>query len=184
MLRDFAARLRNVITIARQTRRDGAKVQVQTRHGRVVSGTEAFPYGFMAKSPSGTAVVLFEAGDMRRPTILPVGSVEGAPQLEDGDAALWTAGGGWIVARAGGTIELSGTEFGGLVNGKTLRTELQKNSTILQSILTVLKTPITEPGAGAPSALQAALNTALIGQAPGNWSHIENEAVVHGDGTH
>ena len=175
--------LRNVIGRGKITRRDGATVQATTRYGRTVDGFESFPYGFAARGTEGTTLIVFEGGDPRRPIIYPVESTDGVPELQDNDAAMWTKGGGWIVVRAAGTVELFGTKFGGVPKVEQLRTQLQKNSDILQALVDTLGTPINEPGGGQPSAFHAALKIAVGANTPGTWDGIENEKVKHGDGT-
>ncbi len=181
-LRELAARIRNLFATGKLSRRDGATIQGTTRFGRTVEGAELHPYGFASRARKGTVLFLFEGGDARSPALLHVSDQEGAPDLGEGDAALWSASGGWVIVRADGSVELNGSGFGGLVKVEELRTQLEKNSSILQSILTTLATPIPEPGNGSPSAFQAALNTALIGKTPGDFTAIESGKVFHGDG--
>lgn len=69
---------------------------------------------------------------------------------------------------------------GGLIKITELKTQLQKNTAILQSLLGVLTgPPVNEPGSGSPSVLQAVLKTALTGKQPGEFSNIENDKVKH-----
>lgn len=84
--------------------------------------------------------------------------------------------------KAKGNIEINGSDFGGLIKIEELKTQLQKNTAILQGLLGTLKTPITEPGNGSPSAFQATLITAIGTLQAGNFSNIENKKVVHGGG--
>ena len=84
--------------------------------------------------------------------------------------------------KAKGNIEINGSDFGGLIKIEELKTQLQKNTAILQGLLGTLKTPITEPGNGSPSAFQATLITAIGALQAGNFSNIENKKVVHGGG--
>jgi phage gp45-like len=184
-LQALAAKLRNLFVTGELTRRDGARVQGTTRFGRVVDGREMHPYGFAARAKKGTVLFFFEGGDTCAPTILYVSSVEGIPDLEDGDSALWTEDGGCVVARNDGSIELNGKSMGGLTKTRELKTQLEKNSGILQALLSVLNSaPIPEPGSGSPSALQAALKAAVAGKAPGDFSQIESDKVFHGDSAH
>ena len=81
-----------------------------------------------------------------------------------------------------GNTEINGNDYGGLVKIEELKTQLQKNTAILQGLLGALKAPITEPGNGSPSAFQAALITAIGALQAGNFSNIENKKVVHGGG--
>lgn len=84
--------------------------------------------------------------------------------------------------KAKGNIEINGSDFGGLIKIEELKTQLQKNTAILQGLVGTLKTPITEPGNGSPSAFQATLITAIGALQAGNFSNIENKKVVHGGG--
>jgi len=180
--RELAARIRNLFTTGTLSRRDGATIQGTTRFGRTVERDELHPYGFASRARKGTVLFLFEGGDARSPSLLYVSDQEGVPDLNEGDSALWSTSGGWVIARANGSVELNGKSFGGLVKGEELKTQLDKNSEILQSILTTLVTPVPEPGNGSPSAFQAALKAALAGKAPGVFSAIESDKVFHGNG--
>ncbi len=69
---------------------------------------------------------------------------------------------------------------GGLTITPKLVEELNKNNKVLQSIMQILTgSPITEPGNGAPSALQTALKGAISGKQLGDFSKIENEKIKH-----
>lgn len=81
-----------------------------------------------------------------------------------------------------GNIELNGSDFGGLIKIEELKMQLQKNTAILNGILGTLKTPVAEPGSGAPSAFQGALITAVGTMQAGDFSNIENKKVKHGGG--
>ena len=79
------------------------------------------------------------------------------------------------------TVEIRGSELGGLIIAESLQGELKKNNDILQALLDILTgSPINEPGNGAPSALQISLNAALTGLSVGDFSDIENKNVKHG----
>lgn len=69
---------------------------------------------------------------------------------------------------------------GGLTNTPELAEGLKKNNEILNAILSVISgAPITEPGNGAASALQVALNTELSGKQTGDFSKIEDKNILH-----
>jgi hypothetical protein len=62
-----------------------------------------------------------------------------------------------------------------MVKGDELQTQLNKTNDLLQALVTILnETAIPEPGAGAPSALQLALKTAIIGKALGSYTDIKS----------
>lgn len=77
-------------------------------------------------------------------------------------------------------IEINGGDNGGLTITPTLVSNLEKNNAILEAILNILTgAPINEPGNGNPSALQAALSTAVAGKEIGDFTEIENDKVTH-----
>ena len=79
------------------------------------------------------------------------------------------------------SIELAGDSFGGLIKIESLKSELNKNNQILQSILAVINgSPIPEAGNGATSLLQTTLKGVLVGKQIGDFSNIENNKVKHG----
>lgn len=79
-------------------------------------------------------------------------------------------------------IIINGGGHKGLIIWDKLKAQLDANSSILQSLISTLtSTPITEPGNGAPSALQAKLSAALAGQSPGSFTEdILNDKIKHG----
>lgn len=79
-------------------------------------------------------------------------------------------------------IILNSGEFGGLIKIEELKTQVDKNSAILDIILEVMRAmpPILEPGNGAASSLQLALKTALTGREVADLTNIENDKIKHG----
>lgn len=184
-LEALSAKIRNLFVTGELSSRDGASIQGTTRYGRTVKGKEYQPYGFAARAKQGTVLFFFEGGDPNSPVMLYTSDTEGVPDLEEGDSAIWTAEGGCVVARNTGTLELNGKDLGGLVKTQELKTQLDKNSSILQALLGVITSvSIPEPGSGSSSALQAALAAAVVGKIPGNFSSIESDKVFHGTGAH
>jgi phage gp45-like len=109
-IRAMGARLRNLFVIGEfQKRYDDGRIQVKTHNNRVVEKKEAFPYGFYAKAKGGRAFVFCQGGNLDGFEIFPVqpGDEVTPPELEDGDAALYTGGGGWIILREAGDVEIS-----------------------------------------------------------------------------
>jgi hypothetical protein len=77
-------------------------------------------------------------------------------------------------------IELNGDGFS-IVKAETLQQVMDHNAQFIQVFKNILSgPPITEPGNGAPSALQIALNTALGTVQWGDHSNIQNETIKHG----
>ncbi|MDR1174849.1 MAG: hypothetical protein LBK83_05200 [Treponema sp.] len=105
-IKQLAARIRNLFSLGEFRKRYGdGKIQVKTVFNRVVEKKEAFPYGFKAKAKKGTVLVLCQGGSFDGFEILPVLDYEGGPDLEEGDAALYTESGGWVILRENGGIE-------------------------------------------------------------------------------
>lgn len=68
---------------------------------------------------------------------------------------------------------------GGIIIIQKFLDQINKNNDILQTLLIGLQTPVNEPGNGAPSAFQAALNLAMSGKQVGNFSNITNDKIKH-----
>ncbi len=69
---------------------------------------------------------------------------------------------------------------GGLIKIEELRTQVNKNTAVLDTLKTILEgVPIPEPGSGAPSALQAALGAATTPLATADLKDIENPKIKH-----
>lgn len=67
-----------------------------------------------------------------------------------------------------------------MVKAETLITELNKTRSLLNAVLTVINgAAIPEPGNGSPSALQAALKTAVTSQELGVFTNIKNDKIKH-----
>ncbi|MDR2079261.1 MAG: hypothetical protein LBP74_06045 [Treponema sp.] len=112
-LRELGAKLRNIFAIGEFQKRyaDSDKkdqIQVKTHNGRVVEKKEAFPYGFYAKAKGGRAFLFCQGGNLDGVEIFPVqpGDNVTPPELEEGDAALYTGEGGYAVFREAGDVEV------------------------------------------------------------------------------
>lgn len=79
-------------------------------------------------------------------------------------------------------IIINGGGKKGLIIWDELKSQLDANSAILQSLINAIKTPVTEPGNGAPSAFQAKLLGAVGPKTPGQFNEdkILNKKVTHG----
>jgi phage gp45-like len=142
-IRELGAKLRNLFAAGEfQKRYAGGDlkgfVQVETHNGRVVEKKEAFPYGFYAKAKSGRAFVFCQGGNPDGFEIFPVqpGDDVTPPELEEGDAALYTGEGGRIVLREAGGIEINAEASGNMIiAGKDGKFYLGNNSKNLCEVL-------------------------------------------------
>lgn len=76
-------------------------------------------------------------------------------------------------------VIFNGGLLGGMVKAKELRLQSEKDKAIIDAVLQVVNgAVITEPGGGAPSALQAALKAALAGLQSGTWDNLENDKIT------
>ncbi|MDR0455388.1 MAG: hypothetical protein LBH20_01725 [Treponema sp.] len=116
-IKELGAKLRNIFVIGEfQKRYDDGKIQVKTHNNRAVEKKEAFPYGFFAKAKSGRTFVLCQGGNFDGFEIFPVqpdDKIE-PPELEDGDTALYTGEGSWIVLREAGGVEINAEASGNI----------------------------------------------------------------------
>jgi phage gp45-like len=109
-IRELAAKIRNLFCLSdfqkRYTKDD--RIQVKTHNGKVLEKNEAFPYGFYAKAKGGKALVFCQGGNFDNFEILPVMKDKPVfrPALKDGDAALYTGEGSYIILRENGDMEL------------------------------------------------------------------------------
>jgi hypothetical protein len=86
-----------------------------------------------------------------------------------------------VFASASVLMQLNDGSLGGLTKTKVLQTQLNKNNALLSHIIAIINgTPVTEPGSGAPSALQIALKAAIATDSVGDFSNIENTKITHG----
>jgi hypothetical protein len=92
----------------------------------------------------------------------------------DGDAKINVRCQGNIAVGFKDTLKLN-TGSEAMVLGDELKTQLDKTNTLLQAIINIISgTVITEPGSGAPSALQTALSAAITGKTLGDYSDIKS----------
>lgn len=180
-IRELAARLRNVMAKVKLTMRDGNEVQVESSFGRTYQLEELQPYGLASKAQSGHGLLLFVGGNTQSPLLLPICSVEGRPDLEDGEVAVFHESGSCIVLKKDGSIEIGGSSYGGLVRWPELQKELDKLTEMWQSLVQALSVPVNEAGNGAPSVFQQALKAALSGKQLPTWQDVESKYVKHGD---
>jgi phage gp45-like len=108
--KELAVKVRNLFCMSgfQKWYDDDDRIQVKTHNGKVLEKNEAFPYGLYAKAKSGKALVFCQGGNFDNSEILPVlkdGPVF-RPALEDGDAALYTGEGSYIIEREKGDLEI------------------------------------------------------------------------------
>ena len=179
----LSARIRNLFSTGELKRcYDDGKIQVQTAAGRVLEKKEAFPYGFKAKAEKGTVFVLCSGGNFDSFELLPAVDYDGGPDLEEGDAAIYTAKGAWIICRQSGEVELFGRDFGGLVKVDNLKTELAKLSARVDGIINaLLVSPVTplDGGASFKAGIAGALGAIVTKE---DFSSIASGKVFHGSG--
>ncbi|QQO10316.1 hypothetical protein [Breznakiella homolactica] len=133
VLKQLTARIRNLFTPGElEKRNDNGTIRVRTCYGRILEGKEAFPYGFITKATKGKISILCGGGNFDSIEILPVTSVESAPELNDGDTAVYSEGGSSIICRADGTVEING-------NSKRFVTWDELNNS-LQQLWTAIQT--------------------------------------------
>lgn len=79
------------------------------------------------------------------------------------------------------SLFLNGDKYASLKGQETID-EIKKLNAQVQALILVLSgAPIPEPGNGSPSALQAALSTALSNKSAGVFENLTNSKVKHGD---
>jgi len=109
-LKNIIAKIRNLFCMSDFQKRysDDDRIQVKTHNGKVLEKNEAFPYGFYAKAKAGKALVFCQGGNFDNFEILPVLKDEPVfrPALEDGDAAIYTGEGSYIILREKGDLEI------------------------------------------------------------------------------
>ena len=179
---DLYAKVRNLFNIANFKKRNDTKITVETDFSRTIEGKEFFPYGFFAKAKKGRVIVLSQGSNAGSYILLPVSSTEGVPDLKDGDAVLWSENGGTVIVRADKTVELNGTEFGGLIKVNELKKELDKMTSRIDGIINAIKTaPVAAQDGGASfKAGMIGILESLVDKE--NFSQIENDKVKHGQG--
>ena len=125
-LGDIAAKIRNIFQPAEFVKRNAdGTLQIATAYGRVIDNVQpSCPYGFAAKAEKGSLTVLCAGGNLDAVRVFPVEDSENAPALEDGDAAIYTSGGSLVICRKDGTVELNGTQNGGVIVAKELTKQL------------------------------------------------------------
>jgi phage gp45-like len=184
-IKQIAAKVRNLfVTGDFQKRYDDGKIQIKTLAGRALEKKEAFPYGFKAKAKKGKVFVFCPGGSFGGFEVFPVLAAEDItpPKLEEGDSALYTESGGWVVAREDGTVELFGKDLGGIVKADELKAQLDKLTARVDGIMNALKTSATaamDGGATYKGQIAAALSALTVKE---DFSDLASDKVFHGTG--
>jgi phage gp45-like len=113
LFRELSAKVRNLFSLGVfQKRYAGGAIQIKTFSGRVLEKKESFPYGFYAKAKTGKVLVFCQGGNFDGYEILPLVADEKLtpPELEEGDAAIYTASGVCVICRETGDIEITGNK--------------------------------------------------------------------------
>ncbi len=90
-------------------------------------------------------------------------------------------GGANMSLKTDGKVRVNG-DIWESVKAAQLKTAMDANKQILDVIKQVCSVPVNEPGNGAASVFQAALNAALSSLQTGDHSQINNPKVLHGNG--
>lgn len=181
-LQGIYSKIRNLFNLAALKSRDGNTVSVETSFGRTIEAKEFFPYGFFAKGMEGKAVVLSQGGNASSFVLLPVCSSDGAPELKDGDAVLWSKDGGFVVVRSDKTVELNGTQNGGVVKAQELKKQLAVLTARVDGIINALKTAPTAAQDGGASYKGGIVGVLSAITQKEDFSNIESDKVKHGTG--
>lgn len=181
-LQSIRSKIRNLFNLAALKSRDGNTVSVETSFGRTIEAEEFFPYGFFAKSTEGKAIVLSQGGNAASFILLPVCSSDGAPELKDGDAVLWAKDGGFVIVRSDKTLELNGTQNGGMVKAQELKKQLAVLTARVDGIINALKTAPTAAQDGGASFKAGIVGVLSAIAQKEDFSDIESDKVKHGTG--
>ncbi len=181
-LQGIYSKIRNLFNLAALKSRDGNTVSVETSFGRTIEAEEFFPYGFFAKATEGKAIVFNQGGNAASFVLLPVCSSDGAPELKDGDAVLWSKDGGFVVVRADKTVELNGTQNGGVVKAQELKKQLAILTARVDGIINALKTAPTAAQDGGASYKGGIVGVLSAITQKEDFSNIESDKVKHGTG--
>ena len=181
-LKQISSQLRNIFSFGFFQKRyaDGV-IQVKTIYGHILEKKESFPYGFRAKAKKGKVFVLCQGGNLGGFELLPVIDTGDGPELNDGDAALYTEDGGHIICRDGGTVEINGDDNGGLVIAGELQTQLAKLTSRVDGIMAALQNSPTVPldgGAAYKTGIASALSAIVDKE---NFGAIASKKVLHGN---
>lgn len=181
---ELSAKIRNLFqsgSLLKQNE-DGSS-KVTSDYGRIIDKVKiSYPYGFFSKAEKGTVTILCAGGNLDAVRVLPVEDSENAPELKDGDSAIYTSGGSLVVCRKNGTVELNGTQNGGVIVASELKNQLAKLTARVDAVYNALKNSPTAAQDGG-AAYKGAISTALAAVTQKeDFSNIESDKVKHGTG--
>jgi phage gp45-like len=180
----LTSKLRNLFLSGTLKRRyEDGNIQVEISPGDVREKKEAHPYGFKANAKKGTVFVFCQGGSADRFEFLPAVDYDGGPLLNENDAALYTASGGWIICRESGEVELFGKDLGGLIKVDELKNQLAKLTARVDGIMNAMRNSPTAPNDGGSAykgGIAAALNAIADKE---DFSSIASDKVFHGSGS-
>jgi phage gp45-like len=118
-IKNIFAKVRNLFCMSDFQKRydEDDRIQIKTHNGKVLEKNEAFPYGFYAKAKAGKALIFCQGGNFDNFEILPVLKDEPVfrPELKDGDAAIYTGEGSYIILREEGDLEIYTRKQGNII---------------------------------------------------------------------
>ena len=184
LLDQLCARVRNIFFTGKLERRyNDGKIQVQLVSSDAFEKQETHFYGFKALPKEGKVFAFSQGGNIDSFELLPVIDEGKGPDLKEGDAAIFTRSGGWVICRENGEVELYGKDYGGLVKVEELQIQLAKLTTRVDGIMNALvnsSTAVNDGGATYKTGIVTALN--LINDKE-NFSSIASNKVFHGNGS-
>ena len=179
----LSAKMRNLFSIGELKKRyEDGKIQIETAAHRVLEKKEAHPYGFKAKAKKGTVFVFCPGGNFDSFELLPAVDYDGGPKLKEGDAALYTASGGWVICRDDGTVELFGKDLGGIIKVDELKSQLAKLTARVDGIMNALKNSPTVAQDGGSSYKASIVGVLSAIASKEDFSSIASDKVFHGSG--
>ena len=184
LLSSLSARVRNLFfTGELKHRYDDGKIQVQLVSTDSYEKKEPHFYGFKALAKKGAVFVFAQGGDFNSLEFLPVMEQGEGPDLKEGDAALYTESGGWIICRDSGEIEILGKNFGGLIKVEELQTQLEKLTARVDGIINALRNSLTLPQDGGSTYKAGIVSVLSEITDKENFSSIASDKVFHGNGS-
>lgn len=168
-----------IITRVKEATKEFIKV---LRYGKddIQTADQYLPWGVDSK-PIKNALALYSNTGNRGESVI-IGYLINSEMTVEGESALYSTDDDgavmfYLLLKKDGTAEFGGNSDN-LVRYSVLKNEYDKTKGVLDAILNILNgPPITEPGNGAPSALQTALKSALTGLQTGDIADSKIEEI-------